>query len=121
MGHAGSQQCDALHIVAKMCVSGRVTSGGDVLSMNFLLDRSSEGWVRELATLNAQFGNCETNAPIVPTGSLSGDFKWRREHCRLKDSLLAPTPAPRAADPVAGPRRSVGRSTCCTAPTCPIA
>jgi len=82
--------------VAKMYASGGVTSAGDVLAMNFLLDRSAEGWARELASLRAQVGNCETNAPIVATGALSGDFMWRCEHGRLKGSLLlAPTRPPR--------------------------
>ena len=81
--------------VARMYAGG-VTSAGDVLAMNFLLDRSAEGWARELAKLKAQVGNCETNAPIVATGALSGDFTWRCAHGRLKGSLLlAPTNPPR--------------------------
>ncbi|MEO6213846.1 MAG: serine hydrolase domain-containing protein, partial [Vicinamibacterales bacterium] len=82
--------------VATMYASGGVTSAGDVLAMNFLLDRSAEGWARELAGLKAQVGNCETKAPIVATGALSGDFMWRCERGRLKGSLLlAPTRPPR--------------------------
>ena len=86
----------AYSAVAKMYASGGVTSAGDVLAMNFLLDRSADGWTRELAGLRAQVGNCETNAPLVATGALSGDFTWRCEHGRLKGSLLlAPTRPPR--------------------------
>jgi len=82
----------AYRAVSKMYVSGGVTSAGDVLAMNFLLDRSAEGWARELASLKAQVGNCETNAPIVATGALSGDFMWRCEQGRLRGTLLlAPT------------------------------
>jgi CubicO group peptidase (beta-lactamase class C family) len=82
--------------VARMYASGAVTSAGDVLAMNFLLDRSAEGWARELASLKAQVGNCETSDAIVATGALSGEFTWRCEHGRLKGSLLlAPTRPPR--------------------------
>ncbi len=64
--------------------------------MNFLLDRSAEGWARELAGLKAQVGNCETSAPIVATGALSANFSWRCEHGRLNGSLLlSPTRPPR--------------------------
>lgn len=91
-----------------------MTSAGDVLAMNFLLDRSADGWARELAGLRAQVGNCETNAPIVATGALSGDFMWRCEHGRLKGSLLlAPTRPPRInrwASPEQRPERDRPRS-----------
>jgi D-alanyl-D-alanine-carboxypeptidase/D-alanyl-D-alanine-endopeptidase len=47
---------------------------------------------RELASLRAQVGNCDPNAPIVATDALSGDFMWRCERGRLRGSLLlAPT------------------------------
>ena len=82
--------------VGKMYAAGGVTSAGDVLAMNFLIDRSAEGWTRELASLKAQVGDCETNAPIAATGALSGNFTWRCEHGRLNGSLLlAPTRPPR--------------------------
>jgi serine-type D-Ala-D-Ala carboxypeptidase/endopeptidase len=82
--------------VASMYAAGHVTSAGDVLAMNFLLDRSAEAWARELASLKAQVGNCETNARMVATGALSGHFTWRCEHGRLNGSLLlAPTRPPR--------------------------
>ena len=91
----GDPLASAYGAVARMFADG-VTSAGDVLAMNFLLDRSADGWARELASLRAQVGNCETNAPIVATGALSGDFMWRCEHGRLKGSLLlAPTRPPR--------------------------
>ena len=82
--------------VASMYAAGGVTSAGDVLAMNFLLDRSAEGWARELASLKTQVGSCETDAPIVATGALSGIFTWRCEHGRVNGSLLlAPTRSPR--------------------------
>lgn len=78
--------------VTRMYASGAVTSAGDVLAMNFLMDRSDEGWARALANLKAEVGACEMREPIVATGALSGDFTWRCEHGRLRGSLLlAPT------------------------------
>jgi hypothetical protein len=86
----------AYEAVGKMYEAGAVTAAGDVLAMNFLLDRSAESRARELAELKAQAGNCETNAPIAATGALSGDFTWRCEHGRVRGSLLlAPTRPPR--------------------------
>jgi CubicO group peptidase (beta-lactamase class C family) len=82
--------------VGTMYTSGSTTSAGDVLAMNFLMDRSAEHWARDLAALKAQVGACETTSPIAPTGALSGEFTWRCEHGRLKGSLLlAPTRPPR--------------------------
>ena len=82
--------------VATIYSEGDVTSAGDMLAMNFLMDRSAEAWARELARLRAQVGDCETSAPMIATGALSGDFTWRCEHGRVKGSLLlAPTRPPR--------------------------
>jgi len=81
--------------VRTMFGAGAVTAAGDVLAMNFLMDRDAEHWARELAALKAQVGACDTTAPIAPTGALSGDFTWRCETGRVRGSvLLAPTPAP---------------------------
>jgi D-alanyl-D-alanine-carboxypeptidase/D-alanyl-D-alanine-endopeptidase len=82
--------------VGTMYTSGSATSAGDVLAMNFLMDRSAEHWSRDLAALKAQVRACETTSPIAPTGALSGGFTWRCERGRLKGSLLlAPTRPPR--------------------------
>lgn len=79
----------------RMYESGDVASG-DVLAMNFLLDRSAEAWTRELAKLKAEVGGCQTGPPMVAIGALSGDFTWRCEHGRVTGSLLlAPTWPPR--------------------------
>jgi hypothetical protein len=81
---------------AKIFSSGTVVAGGEVLAMNFLMDRDAEHWARDLASLKAQVGACDTSAPIRPTGALSGDFTWRCATGRIRGSLLlAPTPAPR--------------------------
>lgn len=86
----------AYDAVARMYASGEVNSAGDMLAMNFLLDRAVEGWARQLANLKSEVGNCETSDAIVATGALSGDFTWRCEHGRLRGSLLlAPTNPPR--------------------------
>ena len=86
---------DAYEAVARMYASGEVTSAGDVLAMNFLLDRAAEGWAGHLASLKSEVGNCETSDAMVATGALSGDFTWRCEHGRVRGSLLlAPTNPP---------------------------
>ena len=72
--------------------SGSVDAARDQVAMNFLLDRDAEHWARELATLKAEVGECETTSPIAATGAHTGDFSWRCEHGRLNGSLmLAPT------------------------------
>ncbi|HEY6824500.1 MAG TPA: hypothetical protein VI195_08670, partial [Steroidobacteraceae bacterium] len=76
--------------------AGDIMAGGDVLAMNFILDRSADGWARDLKKLKAQVGNCETSEPPTASGELTGDFTWRCTHGRLKGSLeLAPTRPPR--------------------------
>ena len=80
---------------AKMFTAGSVTSAGDVLAMNFLIDRDAEHRARDYAALKAEVGRCDTTAPIVPAGALAGHFTWNCEHGRVKgDILLAPTPTP---------------------------
>ena len=82
--------------VVKMFTTGSVTSSGDVLAMNFLIDRDAEHRARDFAELKAQVGTCDTSAPIAPAGALAGSFTWRCEHGRVKgELLLAPTPTPR--------------------------
>ncbi|CAN5895450.1 serine hydrolase domain-containing protein [soil metagenome] len=91
----GDPLARAYDAVARIYVSGDVTSAGDMLAMNFLLDHAAEGWARQLASLKAEVGDCETSDAIVATGALSGDFTWRCEHGRVRGSLLlAPTDPP---------------------------
>jgi serine-type D-Ala-D-Ala carboxypeptidase/endopeptidase len=79
----------------KMFTAGSVTSAGDVLAMNFLMDRDAEHRARDFAGLKAEVGTCDTGAPIVPTGLLEGEFTWNCDHGRIKGQLLlAPTPTP---------------------------
>lgn len=86
----------AYRVTGAMFVAGSVTTAGDVLAMNFLLDRSAEHWAADLGRLKARLGDCETSDPIVPVTALSGKFSWRCERGRLQGSLLlAPTRPPR--------------------------
>jgi D-alanyl-D-alanine-carboxypeptidase/D-alanyl-D-alanine-endopeptidase len=72
-----------------------IAAAGDLLAMNMLMDRSAEDWRTELRRLRAEVGECDTAAPIAPTGTLSGTFSWRCEHGRLEGQLLlAPTHPP---------------------------
>jgi len=70
----------------KMFNTGSVTSAGDVLAMNFLIDRDAEHRARDYAALKADVGACDTTAPIAPTGALSGEFTWRCENGRVRVS-----------------------------------
>jgi len=75
-----------------MYEAGDVAVAREQLAMNFLLDRDAEGWSRDLAKLKAQVGDCETAAPVKPTGIQSGEFTCRCTHGRIKGSLaLSPT------------------------------
>jgi hypothetical protein len=85
----------AYDAVARMYASGEVASAGEMLAMNFLLDRSAEGWAGHLTSLKSEVGDCDTSDAMVATGTLSGDFTWRCDHGRLRGSLLlAPTNPP---------------------------
>jgi CubicO group peptidase (beta-lactamase class C family) len=89
---AESALVNAYRTAAAIYAAGDVSAAHDALAMNFLLDRSAEGWARELARLKAQVGACDASAAITPTGSLTGEFTWKCEHGRLRGSLeLAPT------------------------------
>jgi serine-type D-Ala-D-Ala carboxypeptidase/endopeptidase len=81
--------------VAKIFSAGAVTAGGDILAMNFLIDRDAAHWSRDLADLKTQVGSCDTAATITPTGMLSGRFTWMCERGRVQGQLLlAPTRTP---------------------------
>jgi D-alanyl-D-alanine-carboxypeptidase/D-alanyl-D-alanine-endopeptidase len=82
--------------VSTIFTSGSVTGAGDMLAMNFLMDRDAADWARDLSALKAEVGTCETTSSIVPSGALSGDFTWPCDHGRVKGRLLlAPTRTPR--------------------------
>ena len=72
--------------------AGEVAAAGDLLAMNFLMDRSAENWRAELRRLRSEVGECDTSGAVNPTGALAGSFNWRCEHGRISGSLLlAPT------------------------------
>ena len=85
----------AYRTLGAMYASGSLAAGGDQLGMNFLLDRDAGHWAAKLAELKAKVGDCDTSAPVMPTGALSGDFTWRCAHGRLGGSVsLTPTRSP---------------------------
>jgi hypothetical protein len=73
---------------AAIFAAGDIRAGGDVLAMNVLLDRDPEHWTRELSALKANVGDCDTSAPVTATGAMSGAFRWRCAHGRVRGSLL---------------------------------
>ena len=85
----------AYQAAARMFTAGSVSAAGNLLAMNFLMDRDAEHRARDFAELKAQVGRCDTTSPIAPNGALAGGFTWTCERGRLKgELLLAPTPAP---------------------------
>ena len=85
----------AYRTLGAMYASGSLAAGGDRLGMNFMLDRDAGHWAAKLAELKAKVGDCDTSAPVMPTGTLSGDFTWRCAHGRLGGSVsLTPTRPP---------------------------
>jgi hypothetical protein len=72
--------------------SGNIDGAGGLLAMNFLMDRSAVDWARDLSGLRLVIGECRTDAPITPTGAMSGRFTWTCERGTLAgEILLAPT------------------------------
>lgn len=77
----------------RMWAEGRIDTSPQMLAENMLMDRSAANWAAEFARLKAESGTCETTAPIVPTGAMSGSFQWRCTTGRINGRLLlAPTP-----------------------------
>jgi len=71
---------------------GDVAAAGDLLAMNFLMDRDARGWAGDLARLKAQVGECIAAGPIRATSNLAGEFLWTCTHGRITGSVsLAPT------------------------------
>jgi D-alanyl-D-alanine-carboxypeptidase/D-alanyl-D-alanine-endopeptidase len=82
----------AYRAAGAMYAAGNIAPGRDRLAMNFLMDRSAADWRAEFARLKGQVGDCRTDAPIQPTGALSGTFQWQCARGRLDGQLLlAPT------------------------------
>ncbi len=87
-----SELATAYRVAGAVYGAGNLGPARDLLAMNFLLDRDAAHWTHELASLHATAGDCDTAAPVVPSGALTGSFTWRCAHGRIKGSLeLAPT------------------------------
>lgn len=74
--------------VGKIYQQGDVGVAGEMLAMNFLLDRDAAGWRRDLAGIKAALGDCDTASPISASGALRGEFIWRCARGRLTGELL---------------------------------
>lgn len=74
--------------IGAIYTAGDLKAGGDILALNFLMDRTAENWAKELAALKANVGDCDTAAPITATGALSGTFRWRCSNGRVRGNLL---------------------------------
>ncbi|HEV2747561.1 MAG TPA: serine hydrolase domain-containing protein [Allosphingosinicella sp.] len=82
----------AYRAAGAMYRTGDAAAAGELLAMNFLMDRSRKNWRAEFARLKQEVGACDTVSPISATGGLSGTFRWRCERGRLDGQLLlAPT------------------------------
>lgn len=85
----------AYDVAIKIFTTGSVTAVNDTLAMNFLMDRDAEHWSRDIASLKAAVGTCDTSTPIVASSALAGSFTWICERGRIGGRiLLAPTPTP---------------------------
>ncbi len=83
---------NAYRAAAAIYQKGELSAGGDVLAMNFLMDRDAAGWKRDLAELKAKVGDCDMTAPIGASSAMEGQFNWRCATGRVAGSiLLAPT------------------------------
>ena len=82
----------AYRAVEAIYATGDIAAAGDLLAVNFLMDRDAQRWARDLARLKAQVGECIAAGPIRAMSSLSGEFLWTCAHGRITGSLsLAPT------------------------------
>jgi serine-type D-Ala-D-Ala carboxypeptidase/endopeptidase len=92
----GEDLARAYRAVGAIFARGDIAAGGDVLAMNFLMDRDTAQWGRDIANLKKQVGECATSAAVVATSALSGEFIWRCTQGRVTGSVsLAPTRPPR--------------------------
>ncbi len=61
-------------------------------AMNFFMDRKKPLWAKQLNEIQGKVGTCNTDAPLIANGRLSGNFEWQCEKGKIKGSLLlAPT------------------------------
>jgi serine-type D-Ala-D-Ala carboxypeptidase/endopeptidase len=83
---------DGYEAARAIWTEGRITGQQSRLAMNFTMDRSPENWAKLLADTKAKSGDCDTSAPIIPTGNLAGRFSWTCAKGKVSGNvLLAPT------------------------------
>jgi CubicO group peptidase (beta-lactamase class C family) len=83
---------DGYAAAGRIYAAGDVMAAKDSLAMNFLMDRDAPAWARAIAAVKANAGTCRTDAPITPTGAMSGSFTWACTSGRVQgEILLAPT------------------------------
>jgi CubicO group peptidase (beta-lactamase class C family) len=83
-------------LVGRIYTTGGIGAAGDGLAMNFRLDRSDEGWARDLATVREAVGECDVGTAPRPNGALAAEFEWRCAHGRVRGEFtLSPTRPPR--------------------------
>ena len=79
----------------RIWAAGRIDAEPGAIAMNMVMDRPAAIWADDLKRLKAESGQCDTSAPIVPDGALSGRFQWRCTTGRINGQLLlAPTQTP---------------------------
>ena len=79
-------------LAQEVWASGTVDALEKRTAMNFLMDRTPANWAKVLAETKAQSGACDTGAPVMPDGAMSGTFMWKCEKGRIEGSvILAPT------------------------------
>jgi CubicO group peptidase (beta-lactamase class C family) len=62
------------------------------VAMNFPMDRTAANWAKVLAETKAKSGACDTAAPVMAEGAMSGTFTWKCEKGSIEGTvLLAPT------------------------------
>ena len=85
----------AYAVAGTMYHAGSVGPGLDDLAVNFLVDRSADGWGQEFARLKDKVGDCAAQEPVVSTGLRSGDFAWHCDHGSVQGTIeLSPTNPP---------------------------
>ena len=88
-----SAAVDGIYTAAYRAYSaGNLSPLEDRLAMNFLMDRSAENWVKELAKLKAEVGQCGSEEPLKTDNAMTANFRWDCERGKIDGQiLLAPT------------------------------
>jgi len=83
---------DANDAVRRIYSARDIQAGGDVLAMNFLLDRDADRWKNQLEELYGALGACSGDGNLVTDSAMSGIITYPCERGRLQARvLLAPT------------------------------